>query len=66
MNECVVCGDEVNVRSAGWYRQVTGWEQVRGGGGANKIALRETTGQLMHLACMDKKRMAPGQGAMFS
>ncbi len=62
---CVSCGEPVNVRSAGWYRQVTGWEQVRTGGGANKIALREPTGQVMHLACMDKKNMAPGQGNMF-
>ena len=59
---CVVCDEPVNVRSAGWYRQVTGWEQV---GKTGTIALREPTGQVMHFACMDKKGMVPGQGTMF-
>ena len=61
MDICVVCGEAVNVRSAGWYRQVIGWEQV---GNTSKIALRQPTGQVMHLACMDEKRQ-PGQGTMF-
>lgn len=60
--ECVVCGEEVNVRQRGWYRQVIGWEQV---GGGSALALKEPTGQMMHHACMNKKRMTPGQGAMF-
>ena len=65
MDRCVVCGDTVDVHQSGWYRQVIGWEQVRSQGGANKISIRQTTGQVMHFACMDKKRMTPGQGTMF-
>lgn len=63
---CVVCGDVVDVRGTGWYRQVMGWEQVRRKGGANKISQRETTGQVMHQACYRGSLVHPGQQEMFS
>ena len=66
METCVVCGEHVDTRQTGWYRQVIGWEQVRGQGGANKIARRETTGQVMHIGCMKRKSHNPGQETMFT
>ena len=62
---CVACGDPVTTTGYGWYRQVIGWEEVRKGGGANKIGGRETTGQVLHRGCMTKQRQHPGQGSMF-
>ena len=61
----MACGDPVDQRGTGWYRQVIGWEEKRKGGGANKIAGRVTTGQVLHRACMTKQRQHPGQGTMF-
>ena len=63
--KCVACGEVVDTRGYGWYRQVIGWEEKRRDGGANKISGRETTGQLLHHGCMTKQRQHPGQGSMF-
>jgi hypothetical protein len=61
--KCVECGDFVKMNS-GAYRQITGWEEIRGQGGANKIVGRVTTGQVMHHACLTSKRSNPGQGML--
>ncbi len=53
MHKCIECGLEINIRAkSGWMREITGWEEVRKGGGANKIANRETTGRVAHPYCL--------------
>lgn len=50
---CIYCNDYVSTRSgAGNMRQVTGWEELRRGGGANKIVRRTPTGLWAHRACL--------------
>jgi len=52
--ECRYCGKEVDPsHRAGNYRRVTGWEQTRMQGGANKITLREDTGEWAHRNCVE-------------
>jgi hypothetical protein len=54
MFECQFCGEEVPTRTrAQHYRKVVGWEQVRTGGGAHSIALRQEVGQWAHRWCVD-------------
>lgn len=65
MTLCVVCNETIDIRTAGWLRQVLGWEQVRTAGGANKIIDRQTTGQAMHIGCHQKSKHHPGQKEMF-
>ena len=61
MQACVICDEEIDlsVRS-GWARRIDGWEEVRRGGGANKIVRRRTHGQVAHVACLDP-RIADGK-----
>jgi len=49
---CTVCGRDVRLTSRGWCREVSGWEEVRKGGGANKIMRRKTTGKVAHYSCL--------------
>ena len=56
--DCVVCGEPVDVRGTGFYREVTGWEKTRAGGGANQITIRRETGRLMHAGCAEQKKLA--------
>ena len=50
---CAVCDREVNInKKHGWVREVTGWEEVRPAGGANKIMRRKTTGLVAHYSCL--------------
>lgn len=55
--ECIACGDPVDPSTVGVYREVTGWEKVRVGGGANQIVLRLETGQLMCGGCGERKKL---------
>jgi len=50
---CPWCGDEVNTKKNGVMRFVTGWEETRSQGGANKIAFRTETGQWAHKGCVE-------------
>lgn len=61
--QCVECGEAVDTKRD-FYRQIIGWERTRTKGGANAITRRETTGQMMHFACMVRKQV-PGQEMMF-
>jgi hypothetical protein len=61
MIPCVVCGESVNVRQMGAHRAVTGWEELRGDGGANKIVLRKETGRWAHRGCISE---VPGQESL--
>lgn len=54
---CAFCGDPVNPRMAGTHREVTGWEELRTGGGANKIVVRAETGQWAHRSCIAVERL---------
>jgi len=53
---CWFCKATVNPAQSGVYRRVVGWEQTRRGGGANKIALRDETGDWAHRDCVDRER----------
>lgn len=49
---CENCGEAVDTNSRyGVQRKITGWEELRKGGGANKIIGREATGEWRHSAC---------------
>ncbi len=50
---CPWCDREVNTRKAGVMRRVIGWEETRGGGGANKIAFRREVGVWAHKSCVE-------------
>lgn len=50
--KCDLCGEDVR-EYVGSYFEVNGWEQVREGGGANKIAKRKRTGKVAHKNCME-------------
>lgn len=55
---CWKCGEPVDPTRTGTYREVTGWEKVRKGGGANAIILREETGKLMCSGCGESMKLA--------
>lgn len=54
---CAMCGDAVAPNEAGTLREVTGWEKVRPGGGANQIRWRRLTGRFLCPKCrwLDKQ-----------
>lgn len=64
---CEFCDEPVLNGGVGTYYEITGWEQVREHGGANKIALRQRTGKVAHKFCMDERLAgrSPDQGKMF-
>ena len=51
--ECPWCGEVVDSRKHGAMRRVIGWEETRGGGGANKIAFRHEVGVWAHKTCVE-------------
>lgn len=46
--KCCYCGNPPDPQ----YREITGWEQLRAEGGANKIIARRETGRLICRQCM--------------
>lgn len=55
MVDCFFCGGQVVEGRA--FRRVTGWERLRGQGGANQIVLREVVeGKFACVFCVDKLR----------
>lgn len=52
MIRCAWCGEEVNTRKQGVLRRIVGWEETRGGGGANKIMFRQEVGLWAHKHCV--------------
>jgi hypothetical protein len=58
---CHFCGLAV---SANGYREITGWEKVRGQGGANAVTLRDETGRVACTVCIDRLKhgVSPDQG----
>lgn len=64
---CPFCREEVP-KGHGALRAVTGWEEVRKGGGANKIVGRRETGEWAHSWCVQFKQKGEeiqGQERMF-
>ena len=62
---CDICGLPVAAGSPN-YRKITGWEQVRKGGGANAITMRREVGVWAHYTCIDiAKSGLVGQERMF-
>lgn len=53
---CLFCGDPVNPNQPGVYREVSGWEQQRIAGGANKITLAVRGDLYACRTCIDKKK----------
>lgn len=64
--DCEYCGEPVTA-IVGSYFEISGWEQVREKGGANKIAKRKRTGKIAHKRCMEDliAGNSPDQGTMF-
>lgn len=61
--KCEDCDEVLNLDYPyNLQREVKGWEQVRQGGGANKIVGRKTTGKWRHTACAVN---IPGQEKLF-
>ena len=58
---CAFCKQPLDTRAGrGSYREVAGWEPLRTGGGANKIAAGVRTGRYAHKYCVDlAKRVGP-------
>lgn len=56
MGYCEYCGREVRNAPGGNCRQVTGWEELRGQGGANKITDRKETGKVAHFVCIKERQ----------
>lgn len=54
---CAFCDEPVNTWRKGAHREITGWEELRSGGGANKIVDREETGRWAHRSCMAAERL---------
>jgi len=63
--DCVICDERVSTINYGYYRQVIGWQEVTKHGN-NTTLDRVTTGQVMHRACMVRKKNHPGQKEMFA
>jgi len=68
---CEDCGKQVHPHGGGFYREVTGWEKVRGAmGGANQIVLRKETGRLLCGGCGERRKLharmcvSPEQGCL--
>ncbi len=63
---CDICGEPSPAAST-WYG-VKGYEQPREGGGANHIALRRRTGELVCDGCMRKMQagIAPNQDSLLA
>jgi len=65
--KCSGCGNgPLPLNMPGIYHEVTGFEEVRAGGGANKIVLRERTGKILCASCVAKRKsgIAPAQEGM--
>ena len=63
---CQFCGEAVSpLPRDQHYRRVVGWEQVRVGGGAHSIALREEVGQWAHRWCFDHYAKQHGEQGSF-
>src|SRR5262249_20877956 len=56
---CALCGDPVDVAGTGFYREESGWAEVRSAGGANARGDRKPTGRVAHRRCV---RYGPGAG----
>jgi hypothetical protein len=60
---CDSCGEAVDINAtSGIQRKIKGWEELRRGGGANKIVGRKPTGEWRHSACAIN---IPGQESLF-
>lgn len=61
--DCCYCAEPCDDR----YREVTGWEARRSGGGANQIIGRRETGRYACHACIRqiKDGVPPGSSALF-
>lgn len=63
---CIHCGKEADPTKVGTFREVTGWEEVRRGGGGHGLTSRKETGRVACGSCMDRIRrnLAPLQGSI--
>ncbi len=52
MRRCSECHVMFDASRKGTMREITGWEETRHQGGANRIARRMQTGRYAHRACI--------------
>lgn len=52
MVPCSICRKQLQPHETIW-REITGWEQPRDGGGANVIHRRRETGRYAHKSCVE-------------
>ena len=50
---CAFCGLDVDDAKPGSFIEVTGWAEVRAGGGAHAIAMRRNLGRAAHGQCIE-------------
>ena len=50
---CKLCGNPLRSGER-LYREVTGWEEQRSGGGTHAVRLRALTGNLAHWVCVER------------
>ncbi len=54
---CADCEAQMKPKEMGAYREVTGWEKIRPGGGLNGIVLRVETGRLLCSGCGERRKL---------
>lgn len=56
----ITCGG-APVKPGALHREITGWEKLRGGGGANQIVARRETGRVACNPCIGALRFGGAQ-----
>lgn len=66
MVKCMYCGKEMKLTDHGVRHEITGFEQKRSRGGANKIELRQETGRVACSACISERKngVSVNQGSL--
>lgn len=57
---CFFCGKDLNPHDIGTVKQITGWDTSR----ALQLALRESTGEYAHAACLKKEQDRRNEAAL--
>lgn len=64
--QCHYCSSDLDIRRKGVFQRVTGWTELRAGGGANAIALPQRVPDWSCGACINllRKGISPAQGRL--
>ena len=63
MNECELCGRDINVRTDAHFDHIEGW--VKGGRRGNAVMWPERDGRTRCSTCMGRESRIPGQEELF-